>query len=212
MQKLYTCLLLVALTVLSGCAVKVLPEPVPGGIVSPDGKSLSLTNADVSITATVVDEEIFNNTQGMITSLKVEITNGGESEIVYDNDSFIMVDGDNRQYFAVTPEKVRQMLAKETYYLLPYPYVGFYYLEDYEKAAFKNSTNTSLPYYYELYPEELFVKALPPGPIIPKAKVGGLVYFQADLYTLKSFRFLVYRKGSSKSAPPEFAFPFRVSK
>lgn len=212
MQKIYAYLLLVALTILSGCAVKIVPEAVPGGIISPDGKSLSLTNGTVSISAGVVDEEIFNNTQGMITSLQVEIENKGDNEVIFDNDSFLLVSEDSRQFFAVSPEKVREMLAKETYYLLPYPYVGFYYLEDYEKAAFKNSTNTSLPYYYELYPENLFAKALPLGPVIPKAKVSGLVYFQADLPDLKNFRLLVYRKGSSKSAPPDFVFPFRVSK
>lgn len=212
MQKITTCLLLMALTILSGCAVKVVPEAVTGGIVSPDGKTLSLTRGDVTISAGAVDEEIFTNTEGLITSLQVEINNSGESEVHFDNDSFLLVDGDNRQYFSMTPEKVRQMLAKETYYLLPYPYVGFYYLEDYEKAAYKNSTNSTLPYYYELYPENLFTRALPMGPVIPKAKVSGLLYFQADLHALKSFKLQIYRKGSSKSAPPDYQFPFRVVK
>jgi hypothetical protein len=63
-----------------------------------------------------------------------------------------------------------------------------------------------------MYPEDLFAKALPMGPIIPGAKVSGLVYFQADQGRLKSFRLQVYGKGSSKSAPPDFVFPFKVAK
>jgi hypothetical protein len=215
MLKIYACLLLALLTFLSGCAVKIVPEAVPGGTLSPDGRSLSLTRGAVTITARVVDEEIYNNAEGLITSLQVEINNQGESEVAFDNDSFLLLEENGTQYFAVTPEKVRQMLTKESYYLLPYPYVGFYYLEDYEKSAFKNSTDTtrsSLPYYYEMYPEDLFAKALPMGTVIPKAKVSGLVYFQADMGRLKSFRLQVYGKGSSKSAPPDFVFPFKVVK
>ncbi len=212
MQKISTCLLVLALVVLSGCSLKVVPEAVPGGIVSPDGKSLSLTRNDVTITVGAVEEEAFANAEGLITSLQVEITNSGESEVLFDNDSFIVVDADKRQYFSVPPEKVRQMLTKETYYLMPYPYVGFYYLEDYEKSAYKNSTNTSLPYYYEFYPENLFTQALPMGPLIPKAKIHGLVYFQLDLAAQKAFALQVYRKGSSRSAPPDYLFPFKVVK
>lgn len=209
---LKTFLVLLLSFTLSGCAVKIVPEAVSGGVIAPDGKSLTISRGDLTISAGVVDEEVFNNTQGFITSMKLEIENRGDREETFDNDSFVLVDSENLQHFSVTPEKVRQMLAKDTYYLLPYPYVGFYYLEEYEKAAFKSSTNTALPYYYELYPESLFAKALPMGSIIPKAKIGGLLYFQLDLHSQKSFRLHVYRKGSSKSAPADFVFPFKVAK
>lgn len=211
MLKTFLGLLLLSFT-LSGCAVRIVPEAVPGGVIAPDGKSISISKGDLTISAGVVDEEVFNNTQGLITSMRIEIENRGDREESFDNDSFVLVDGENMQHFSVAPEKVRQMLTKETYYLLPYPYVGFYYLEDYEKAAFRNSTNTALPYYYELYPEALFAKALPMESIIPKAKIGGLLYFQMDLHSQKSFRLHVYRKGSSKSAPADFVFPFVVAK
>lgn len=213
MRKSYSSLLLILiLAIVTGCAVKVVPEAVPGGMISSDNKSLSLTRSGVTITVGAVDEEIFTNTEGLLTSLQVEINNGGESEVFFNNDSFILVSADNRQYFSIPPEKVRQMVTKETYYLLPYPYVGFYYLEDYEKAAFKNSTNSTTPYYYELYPENIFARALPMTPVIPKAKISGLLYFQADLAALQAFSLQIYRMGSSKSAPPEFSFPFKIVK
>ena len=212
MRKLYVCMLFAWLLMLSGCASKIVPEMVPGGTLSADGSRLSITSGNLSITAGVVEEEIIGNQDRTVSSIHLEISNQGESEVVFDTDSFLLLDTDNRQYFALTPEKVRQVLAKDTYYLLPYPYVGFYYLEDYEKSAFKNSTDSSLPYYYELNPQDLFARALPAGPVIPKGKISGIVYFQADVHELKSFRLQVYRKGQSKAVATDFVFPFRVAK
>jgi len=212
MRKFYVCMLFVWLSILSGCAVKIVPASVPGGTLSPDGNSLTITSGKVSITAGVVEEEIIGNQDRTVSSLQLVISNQGESEVAFDADSFLLLDTDNRQYFALSPEKVRQVLAKDTYYLLPYPYVGFYYLEDYEKSAFKNTTETTLPYYYELNPQDLFARALPTGTVIPNGKISGIVYFQADVTALNSFRLQVYRKGQSKAAPTDFVFPFRVAK
>lgn len=212
MRKFSVCMLLTSLILLSGCAVKIVPDAVPGGTLSADGTRLSLTKGNISITAGVVEDEIFGNQDLAVASIHLDIDNRGDSEVVFDTDCFILLDKDGRQYFALTPEKVRQILAKDTYYLLPYPYVGFYYLEDYEKSAFRDSTDTSLPYYYELNPHELFTKALPAGPVIPGAHISGLIYFQAEVEAMQPFRLQVYRKGQAKSTVPDFVFPFRVAK
>ena len=145
-------------------------------------------------------------------NFNIIIQNNRQSEVIFDNDCFILLDADKRQFYPLTPEKIKQMLAKDTYYLLPYPYVGFYYLEDYERASFKNSTSTNLPYYYELYPQDLYIRAMPTEPIIPGATVKGLLYFHADIHSFPSFSINVYRKGASKSAVPDFTFPFKVVK
>jgi archaellum component FlaG (FlaF/FlaG flagellin family) len=212
MNKLF-CLFL-AVIVLSGCSsLRIVPDPVPSGIINQKDNSITVANNNIIITAAASDPEMVNyNIEGMVSSFQIEIQNMGESEIAFDTESFLLVDSGSRQYYALSPEKIRQMMAKDTYYLLPYPYVGFYYLEDYEHASFKNTTNTSLPYYYELYPQDIYSKALPVGDVIPKAKISGLIYFHANLSSLDSFKLLVYRKGSSKSADPVFSIPFRVLK
>lgn len=212
MPKLLAILLLLAL--LSGCtSLKIVPDPAAAGIINQKNNSIAISKSDVAITAAIADPEMINyNIEGMVASFQIEIENLGNNEIAYDAGSFLLVDSTSRQYFALTPEKIRQMMAKDTYYLLPYPYVGFYYLEDYEQASFKNATNSKMPYYYELYPQEIYSKALPDGAIIPKAKVSGLVYFHADLGSFAAFKLLVYRKGAAKSAEPDFSIPFRVLK
>ena len=104
------------------------------------------------------------------------------------------------------------MIKKDSYYLMPYPYVGFYYLEDYQKTTFYNRNTSLLPYYYELYPQDIFTKSLPLTGIIPGKKVEGLVYFKIDMGDHRQVKLYVYRKGESRSNLPEFIFPFKILK
>jgi len=211
-KRINLCLLLV-ITLFSGCAVRIVPDQVPAGVINQKDSSITLTKENIVMTVSPAETDMINyNLEGMVASFNVEILNSGEREVTFDFESFMLLDGDNRQYYQLTAEKIRQMLAKDTYYLLPYPYVGFYYLEDYEKAEFKNSTSTNLPYYFELRPQDIYTRSLPIEPVIPQAKTKGVIYFHADISTMKSFRILAFRKGLTKKGDPDFTFPFRVEK
>ena len=182
---------LLAVLLLFGCSsVKIIPEQVVAGQINEKENSQTVTRDSVSITLSPADPDMINySIQGMVASFNLLIENGSAGELSYDNSSFLLLDSDRRQY---------------------YPYVGFYYLEDYELARYKNSTGTNLPYYYERNPQDLHLKAFSGEPIIPGAKVAGLIYFNADISSMKGFTINIYRKGAPKSAPPDFAFPFKV--
>lgn len=211
-MPVFKIMILLLFSLLAGCSsVKVVPEQVNDGFINLRDNSQTVTRDDLVITVAVADTDLVNyNIEAMIAAFSVEIQNNGTSEVTFDKESFMLIDSAQRQYYPLSPEKIKEMLAKDTYYLLPYPYVGFYYLEDYERAQFKNSTGSNLPYYYEFYPQDIYTKALPVDSIIPKARIKGLVYFNADINSFPSFTVNVYKKGSSKSAPPDFRFPFRV--
>jgi len=212
-MKKYTFFIILTMTIFAGCSIKIVPEPVASGIINEKENSITLSKDSTVVTMAPADPEMLNyNLEGMVASFSVEIRNNGDKEISFDPESFILIDSNKMQYYSLTPEKIRQMLAKDTYYLLPYPYVGFYYLEDYELAAFKNSTNTNLPYFFELRPQDIYTKALSSEAIIPNAMTKGLVYFNVDVQKLTSFRINLYRKGASKSSEPAFIFPFKVVK
>lgn len=199
--------------VLAGCALKVVPEPVGNGVVDPSRNSLTISKDSIRISVANSSPEMANyNLEGGVASFALEIENKGTAEIAFDKDSFLLLDDEGRQYYALTPEKLKEILSKDLYYLIPYPYVGFYYLEDYEKAAFRNQHNSNIPYYYEVYPQDIYTKAIHAGTIIPGARVNGLVYFRIDLDRVKGVKLYVYTKGSSKSAQPDFVFPFRIVK
>lgn len=208
--------LLVVLSILisSGCSsIKVIPEPVENGIINAADNSQTISKNGIQI-KTNVSESAINayNLEGTVTALQLTIANTSSNEVAFSDDSFVLVDDRGLQYALLTPERVRELIKKDSYYLMPYPYVGFYYLEDFQKTSFYNRFNTSLPFYYELYPQDLFTKSLPFTAIIPGMKVEGLVYFKIDPSAHQQIKLYIYRKGVSKSAPPEFIFPFKIVK
>ncbi|KAF0218518.1 MAG: hypothetical protein FD174_2818 [Geobacteraceae bacterium] len=196
-----------------GCALKVIPEPVESGVVNSKDNSQTITKGGIAITVRGADTELYSyNLEGTVSAFSVLIDNQTDDEIIFDADSFLLIDNESRQYTPLTPEKVKEIVSKDSYYLIPYPYVGFYYLEDYEKSSFYNSFNSQIPYFYEIYPQDIYTKAITGGSIIPKAKVAGLVYFRIDLNDKKEVKLLVYKKRTSKSAAPDFVFPFKIKK
>jgi hypothetical protein len=199
---------------ISGCAsIKVLPEQVEQGTINATNNTQSITKDNVEITAGASETAINSyNLEGTVTAFNISIKNNSANEVVFAEDSFILADERGLQYDLLTPQKVREIIKKDSYYLMPYPYVGFYYLEDFQKTNFYNRFNSSLPYYYELYPQDLFTKSLPLTAIIPGMKVEGFVYFKIDLAAHQQVKLYVYRKGASKSAPPDFLFPFKIVK
>jgi len=212
-MKKCTFFIILTMTILAGCSIRIVPEQVASGVINERENSITLSKDSTVVTMAPADPEMLNyNLEGMVASFSVEIRNNGDKEISFDPESFILIDSSKMQYYSLTPEKIRQMLAKDTYYLLPYPYVGFYYLEDYELAAFKNSTNTNLPYFFELRPQDIYTKALSSEAIIPNAMTKGLIYFNVNIEKLTSFRINLYQKGASKSSEPAFIFPFKVVK
>lgn len=213
MKKIIAAMALLILTV-SGCAsVKAVPEQVENGIINSADNSLTITNNNVKIKANVSETAInAYNLEETVTAFKLTINNLSTSEVAFADDSFVLVDERGLQYSLLTPEKVRDLIKRDSYYLMPYPYVGFYYLEDFQKTSFYNRFNSSLPYYYELYPQDLFTKSLPLTTIIPSMSIEGFVYFKIDLAAHQQVKLYVYRKGAPKSAPPEFIFPFKIVK
>lgn len=210
-KKLLFGLLLITL---AGCGgFKVVPMGGAAGVIDQKENSLKVSNQHISVSAVYEPIELYSqNLTGYVTAFRVTVENDTDNEIALDPDSFVMLDERKQQYFALLPAKVKELLTKDTFYLIPYPYVGFYYLEDYEKSTITSRQASSFPYYYEVHPEELFSKAFPLGPIIPKANVSGLVYFKVDPAERKQLTLLVYKKGTPKSAPADFTLPFNVQK
>lgn len=195
----------------AGCSLKVLPVPVESGIIDEKKQSQSLTRNNIIITAGSADTQLHNyNLEGSVSSFFVAIDNQSNDEFAVDQKMFLLIDNDGTQYSPLTPDHVKEIISRDSYYLIPYPYVGFYYTEDYEKSSFYNTFNTQLPYYYEVYPQDLYTKAIVSGTVIPKGKVNGLLYFKIDLNTKKNVKLLVYKAGASKSSPPDFTFPFKI--
>lgn len=209
MKKLLMSLAICILT--AGCSHKVVPVPVETGVVDTKHLSQALTRDGISITAGSADSQLYNyNLDEAVSAFSVVVENLSNHEFTVTPDLFLLVDNDGNQYFPLTPDKVKQIISRDSYYLIPYPYVGFYYLEDYEKSSFYNTFTSEQPYYYEVYPQDIYTKALPGGTLIPKAKMSGLVYFKINLNGKKGVKLLAFKPGASKSSPADFTFPFKI--
>jgi hypothetical protein len=207
-------ILMTSLLFMAGCtSLKVIPEPVQNGVVNEKENSLTITKDNITITARSGDMEIVSyNLEGNVASFFVIVDNQTNDELTIGSESFLLMDNEGRQYFPLTPEKVKEIIARDTYYLIPYPYVGFYYLEDYEKSSFYNRMTSDRPYFYEVYPQDIYTKSIPTGSIIPKAKVAGLVYFRIDLAGKKGVSLKLFKKDTPKSSTADFDFPFKIVK
>lgn len=198
---------------LCGCSLKLIPEPAEYGVINLKDNSQTISKEGITITVGGADAELYSyNLEGSVSAFTIIINNQTSNELYIDMDGFLLIDNEGHQYYPLTPEKVKEMISRDSYYLMPYPYVGFYYLEDYEKSSFYNTFNSQLPYFYEVYPQDLYTKSLAKGSLIPKAKVAGLMYFRIDLNSKKNVNLLFYKKGTSKSAAPDFSFPFKILK
>lgn len=213
MKHLMFAILLLSL-LSSGCSsLKVVPLAIDNGRINLAKNTLTVLNNGVEITVNADVNSLNNyNIDSVVSAFQIEILNSTTNETLFAEDSFVLVDENGLQYSMLTPENVREMLKKDSYYLMPYPYVGFYYLEDFQKTNFYNRFNSSLPYYYDLYPQDLFTKALPFKSIVPGMKIEGQIFFKIDFTAHKNLKLLMYRQGVSKSQPAEFIFPFTVVK
>lgn len=203
---------LFALLGLVGCSVSIIPN-VPADYQLNADNSMTASTNGLTVTAGVQDLEVapyrmVNN----ITSFLVSIDNQTIGEVETPLSMFLLVDNDGRQYSPIAPGDIQAIIKKDSSYLIPYPYVGYYYLEDKEKSAQYETFDSSLPYYSENYPQDIFTQALPAGMIVPGAKIVGLVYFVADLTTMTGFELRLYRPTNPRTEKPDFSFPFSVAK
>ncbi|GAB4180176.1 MAG: lipoprotein [Geothermobacteraceae bacterium] len=197
---------------LTGCGVTIRPQAGGGYTANPDN-SLTAQKDGLVVTAGVQDLEVAPYRMvDNITSFRVVIDNRTGRELKIPLESFVLIDDQGQQFRPIRPEKIREIVKKDSNYLIPYPYVGYYYLEDREKTAQYDTFQSSRPYYTQNYPQDIFTQALPEDAILPEAKIAGLVYFIVDLYGKKSFELRLYLPEGQAGGQPDFRFPFIVEK
>jgi hypothetical protein len=202
----------VALLVCSACSVKVAPIATATGTINAEDQSLTEVRDGVAMTVrldelSVAPYQLVDN----ITSFHVTIDNQTETSVSFPAKAFLLKDGNGRQYRSITPERVREIVSKDTVYLIPYPYVGYYYLEDQAMVTNADTFSSSMPFYAEYHPQDIFTRALTEQPILNASKASGVVYFIADLER-ESYAELLVFPGGEASGEPLATFPFAIAK
>ncbi len=212
MKKLLLALL--PLLMLSGCGgVMVMPSPDAAGQINARELSITQSHEQISVTAQVMDLEVrpYQMAQN-ICSFKILIRNDRDQKIYLPAERFVLTDSKGNQYRPVSPEKIRQLVADLDPYLIPYPYVGYYYEGDSERARVRNTFNSEVTYFPTKNPQNISLEALPDGQVEPGKQISGLVYFLADLRGMEAFNLeasAVLAKGVKSG---DFVFSFSVVK
>lgn len=211
-MKRWLALLIVCGLSVSGCGIHVVPQAFPGASIDPDGKTIIATKEGVTVSARVLDLNLGPYTgQNNITSFYVVVTNGNATPVRLPYDSFVLLDEQKQQYRALEPSKVVTLTRREADYLIPYPYVGYYYLQDKVQYDYTAQTSSSLPYYSGTPSIDILSEALPEDAIIPGAKISGMIYFNVDLYQKNAVDLKIQIPSDSTSGT-ELIFPFLIIK
>jgi (2Fe-2S) ferredoxin len=207
-----SCLIVALLLICSACAVQVSPVASPTGTIDPDNNTITEVRDGVAFTVGLDETSVVRYRDiSNITAFYIEIDNRSAEQVSYPPQQFLLKDAEGHQYRAVPPERVREIVSSDMVYLIPYPYVGFYYLNDQVGAAYRNSMSSNLPYYAEYRPQDIFTRALTREPILPQAKVEGVIYFQIDLEEAGQVELSVY-KDKTLGGEPLSRFFFKVGK
>ncbi len=206
--------ILLIFLLLAGCGgISVIPRPDSSGQINSEEMSITQTNEGVTVTARVMDLEVrpYQMDQN-ICSFMVLVKNEREQKIYLPAERFILTDAQGNQYNPVSPVKIREIVAERDPYLIPYPYVGYYYEGDAEQARVRNAFNSEVTYFPTKNPQNITLEALPDGKVSGQKQISGLIYFLADLRTMEGFTLegsAVLAKGVKSS---DFIFPFSVVK
>lgn len=196
----------------SACGVRVVPQSTVTAMVNPADNSLTEVHDGVAVTArldqlSVQPYQLVDN----LTSFHIIVDNQTDKPVEIPIEAFLLKDGDGRQFRIITPERVREIVSKDTVYLIPYPYVGYYYLDDQKRGAFNQTMASSLPFYAEYHPQDIFTRALPAGPVLPHSKSAGVIYFIADLTRTDRAELLLF-PSPQMQGEPRYRFPFSIEK
>lgn len=203
-------LTITSLLLCTACSASVSPVATATGTINQEDNSITEVRDNIGFTVkldelSVAPYQMVDN----IVSFHVVVDNRSDSQVSYPPQNFLLKDGDNRQYRTISPERVREIVSKDTVYLIPYPYVGYYYLEDQMSAAHDQAFSSSMPFYAEYHPQDIFTRALTAEPILKNSKVEGVVYFIADLERTDSAELLVF-PDEGLSGAPLASFPFAI--
>ena len=199
---------------LSACStITINPQAQSGSQIDMNGQRILHAEKGVQLAAKVHDVSVRPSpAEQNYASFWVEVTNKRNVLLPLKFSDFVLLDDQGRQYQATDPAELVDLLTVDASYLLPYPYVGYYYLLDSLRGQADNRFNSESAYYSSRRPEYIQLDALPVAEVLPAATVAGAIYFPVELRQKKSLQ-LLYQVGALPSQESfQISLPFTVEK
>jgi len=180
------------------CACGVALVPVSSGDVTLDEKEKTLTASKDNLKMTVAiapQSYSFYGMENTFIIFFIILENAGTSDIQVSVDDFIIVDDKNNQAYAMKAEDVGKIIEQNLFYLIPYPYIG-YYSENLNYYEGRYLYNPAAPHIYPVSPKDIYLDAFPFGKILVGNNVKGKIYFKKKLTESKVLNLKAVKKDS----------------
>ena len=211
-MKLYMPLVFLAF-LLSGCGVQVVPRTSAQISLGADKETVTATQNGLTLSAKVQDLDFGPYTgENNITAFYVKISNNSLEERSVPLAAFLLFDQDRKVYRPLESDRVTALTRQEANYLIPYPYVGFYYLQDSTDFDYSTQSASSLAYSPQKTVGSAETYALPVGTIPSGAHIAGMLFFNIDLYEKKFVDLTLQMKNDGSVPDTKFSFLFDVVK
>ena len=211
-MKLYMPIVFLAL-LLSGCGVQVVPRTSAQISLGADKDTVTATENDLTVSVKLQDLD-FGPYTGVnnITAFYVNITNNSQAERSVPLAAFMLFDQDRKVHRPLESDRVTALTRQEANYLVPYPYVGFYYLQDSTDFDYSTQSASSFAYSPQKTLGSAEAYALPVGAIPSGAHIAGLLFFNIDLYEKNFVDLTLQLQGEGNVPETKFSFLFDVVK
>ena len=199
---------------MSACSSTIIaPQPQPGAMIDQEGMRIGQTAKGVHVSAKLAEATVRPSpAQQNYASFWIEVNNQRNVMLPVAHSDFMLIDDQGRQYQTADPQTLVEMLTDAVPYLIPYPYVGFYYLEDRVRAEVDTQFASESHYFASRRPEYLATDALPDGDIAPATSVAGTIYFPVELRTMNGFHLRYHVGALPGQKSVTVSLPFVVEK
>jgi hypothetical protein len=178
---------------LFSCGVKIQPVLTADVTLDKNENILSSTKNNIKVEVKLAPQSyVFYGMEDAFLIYFVKFENLGNNEISVWPEDFLLVDDKGHQVNIMRVEDVAKIIEQNLFYLIPYPYVG-YYSEGTHYYEGRYLYSPSAPHTYPVSPRDLYLDAFPWGNISPSAHVKGKIYFkkrvsEANRITLKAVK------------------------
>lgn len=212
MKKLLTALAVLVLALSAGCGGRVIPlAPSGEALIYSSDRSIAIERDGVLVRVRVQDPVLSAFGTDPFCSFHILFKNSTYKGFRISTEHFVIEDDSGRVHKALRPQVLQALLSPQTQYLLPYPYIGYYYLPKIEMARANVQFESPLKYSGNEHGRDILEEALPEGPVLPAKQVEGLIYFPLDLLALREFRLKIFLNPSG-GGTPDWTFPFLVER
>lgn len=180
-------------------------HPVPGEGVSYDPKEemLSAEKEDIKMEVKIAPQSYsFYGMEDNFIIFYVKMENKGDREVEVNTEDFVILDDKMHQVYAMKVDEVAKIIEQNLFYLIPYPYIGFY-SEGQNYYEGRYLYNPGAPHTYPVSAKEIYLDAFPYGKVLPKANIKGKIYFKKRLSEAKKINLRALRRGN------DFIFNFQ---